>query len=319
MWSLRPEHYKMVYSIVPSREEQDAIVRFLGYANGRIERAIRAKRKIIALLNEQKQVIIHRAVTQGVDSSAPLKPSGLPWLVEIPKQWEARPLKQLLVRMDYGTSENARGHGKIRVLGMGQIRDGKILIPQSGSLDRVPEGLLVEKNDLLFNRTNSPELVGKVGLFEGNAADEITFASYLVRLRARPEHSPIWLNYLLNSTGFWSYARSQALVSLHQANLNSSRYARMVLPVPPTRQEQETIVDAIRLQAGALELAVSRVKREIELLREYRTRLVADVVTGQVDVRGVSIPDPAEMEAEEAPSTVETEAVEAEPAEQAIA
>src|ERR1035441_8071805 len=170
MWSLRPEHFKMIYTPQPPPEEQTAMVRFLDHANGRLERAIRAKRKVIALLHEQKQAIIHHAVTRGLDHAVPLKPSGIPWLGEIPEHWEVRPLKQLLSRMDYGTSENGRGEGRMRMLTMGHIRDGKILFPRKGSLDAVPPGLLLEKNDLLFNRTNSPDLVGKVGLFAGDAS-----------------------------------------------------------------------------------------------------------------------------------------------------
>ena len=75
---------------VPPLAEQAAIVRFLDSANGRAERAIRAKRKVIALLKEQKQAIIHRAVTRGLDPSVPLKPSGIPWLGDIPQHWEVR-------------------------------------------------------------------------------------------------------------------------------------------------------------------------------------------------------------------------------------
>ena len=78
---------------LPPPDEQAAIVRFLDWANGRLERAIRAKRKVIALLNEQKQAIIHRAVTRGLDPSVPLKPSGIPWLGEIPQHWEVRRLE----------------------------------------------------------------------------------------------------------------------------------------------------------------------------------------------------------------------------------
>ena len=74
--------------LLPPPEEQAAMVRFLDYANGRLERAIRAKRKVIALLHEQKQAIIHRAVTRGLDPTVPLKPSGIPWLGDIPKHWE---------------------------------------------------------------------------------------------------------------------------------------------------------------------------------------------------------------------------------------
>ena len=75
-------------------------MRFLGWASGRLEGAIRAKRKVIGLLNEQKQAIIHRTVTRGLDPSIPLKPSGIPWLGEIPRNWEVRRIKYLLREVD---------------------------------------------------------------------------------------------------------------------------------------------------------------------------------------------------------------------------
>ncbi len=78
---------------LPPPDEQAAIVRYLDWANGRLEQAIRAKRKVIALLTEQKQAIIHRAVTRGLDPSVPLKPSGIPWLGDIPQHWEVRRLR----------------------------------------------------------------------------------------------------------------------------------------------------------------------------------------------------------------------------------
>ena len=81
---------------LPPPDEQAAIVRFLDWANGRLERAIRAKRKVITLLNEQKQAIIHRAVTRGLDPSVPLKPSGIPWLGDIPQHWERLQLRRVV-------------------------------------------------------------------------------------------------------------------------------------------------------------------------------------------------------------------------------
>lgn len=285
-------HFKRMSVAVPSLDEQAAIVRYVDWANSRLERTIRAKRKVIALLNEQKQTIIHRAVTCGLDPDVPLKDSGMPWIARIPVHWDVRPVKQLLSRMDYGTSESSRDDGKIPVLTMGHIKDGMVSPPGKGGINVVPEPLLLEANDLLFNRTNSPELVGKVGLFTGEFEDAITFASYLVRLRVKAENSPAWLNYVLNSVHFWAYARSQALVSLHQANLNSTRYGQMLLPVPPWLEQVE-IAKHIRAEADSIDVAISRLEREIELLREYRTRLVADVVTGKLDVRAVvaTLPD----------------------------
>ena len=293
------------YLPLPPEDEQEAIGRFLDYANQRIERAIKAKKKLIALLNEQKQVIIHRAVTRGLARNVPLKPSGLPWLADIPKHWETRPLKRLLLRMDYGTSESARGEGKIRVLTMGHIRNGKVSVPEEGGLDAIPPGLLLETNDLLFNRTNSPDLVGKVGLFTDSGSELVTFASYLVRLRIRPEHSPHWLNYMLNSSRFWAYARSQALISLHQANLNSTRYGQMAVPVPP-EQEQREIVNYVNNKVAGIERAIQRTEREIELLREYRMRLVAEVVTGKFDVRDGAANLPEQV-AESEPTAIDAE------------
>ena len=94
---------------LPPPDEQAAIVRFLDWANGRLDRAIRAKRKVIALLGEQKQAIIHRAVTRSLDPSVPLKPSGIPWLGDIPQHWEVRRLKVLVHQIDQGVSPLAVG------------------------------------------------------------------------------------------------------------------------------------------------------------------------------------------------------------------
>lgn len=87
-------------AIVPPPDEQAAIVRFLDHANRMIDRFIRAKRKLIGLLNEQKQAIIHRAVTSGLNPDVPLKPSGIPWLGEIPAHWEVTRIKYLLREVD---------------------------------------------------------------------------------------------------------------------------------------------------------------------------------------------------------------------------
>ena len=118
--SLDLSDFKMRLIPLPPPDEQAAIVRFLDWANGRLERAIRAKRKVIALLNEQKQAIIHRAVTRGLDPSVPLKPSGIPWLGDIPQHWEVRRVKQLdsraidrAVRQAYATKRDYRGHHRL--------------------------------------------------------------------------------------------------------------------------------------------------------------------------------------------------------------
>ncbi len=213
-WSLRAEDFKRISCALPSVAEQDAIVRFLDRADRIVNHLIRAKQRLIELLNEQKQAIIHRAVTRGLDFDVPMKPTGLDWLPEVPEHWEVVSVKRLLARMDYGTSENLGSAGSVRVLTMGHIQDGEIKLPEVGSLDSVPSELILKTNDLLFNRTNSPELVGKVGIFRGSSEDRVSFASYLVRLRPTAENDSEFLNLLLNSRSFLQFARSQALVCI---------------------------------------------------------------------------------------------------------
>jgi type I restriction enzyme S subunit len=94
MWSLRPEHFRLIYSCLPTAAEQGAIVRFLDHVDRRIRRYIRAKQKLIKLLEEQKQAIIHSAVTRGLDPNVRLKPSGVEWLGDVPEHWEIRKLRQ---------------------------------------------------------------------------------------------------------------------------------------------------------------------------------------------------------------------------------
>jgi type I restriction enzyme S subunit len=267
----------------PPRGEQVAIVLFLNQAERRIRRYIRAKQKLIRLLEEQKHVIIHRAVTRGLRSNVRLKSSGVACFGEVPEQWEILPIKRAFVSMVYGISESATNEGTIRLLTMSNIRNGSVTVPVAGGVNGVDPSLLLMTNDLLFNRTNSAELVGKVGLFKGTE-NPVTFASYLVRMRSRSDMNPEFLNLLLNDNSVLAAARREAIPSLHQSNLNPTRYGRLHIAVPKV-SEQDAIVRFLDDATSVLNRALDRAAREIILLGEYRTRMIADVVTGKVDVR----------------------------------
>ena len=282
---------KYVTVAMPSLSEQAAIVRFLDHADRRIRRYIRAKQKLIALLEEQQRALVHDAVTGRIDvrTGRPYpayKSSGVAWLATVPAHWRVLPLKRAFLSMDYGISDTGTDEGTIPVLTMGDIgRDGTVTVPESGGLTSVSPRLLLQDRDLLFNRTNgSAELVGKVGLFRphGRVA---TFASYLVRLRARPENRPEFLNSLLNEADFLAAARREAIATL-QLNLNPSRYGRLRIPLPPT-EDQEAVVGFLARKASTIGSAIARTKRQIALVSTFRTRITADVVTGKLDVRAL--------------------------------
>ena len=283
----RYSEFAGIWLPIPSRNEQDAIVAFLGEALTDIDRYIRAKQRLLALLREQKQAIIHQAVTRGLDASALLKPSGVAWLGEVPAHWEVKALKYAFHSMDYGISATATDRGTIPLLTMGNIKDGKVAVPDNGGVESVDEHYLLQDGDLLYNRTNSAELVGKVGLFRDDKRSKVTFASYLVRLKPLAENDSAYLNYLLNSPTILGVARQLAVPSLHQSNLNPTRYGRIQVAIPPV-SEQRQIVDYLQGATADLERTTAVTELQINLIQEYRTRLIADVVTGKVDVRAAA-------------------------------
>ena len=278
----------------PPLPEQTAIVRYLDHVDRCIRRDVTAKQKLIALLEEEKQAVINQAVTRGLDPNVRFKPSGIEWLGDVPDHWEVGPVKRAFSSMDYGISESASDAGTIRLLTMGHVKDGKVTVPTDGGVDFINPYLLLQEGDLLFNRTNSQELVGKVGLFVGHASP-VTFASYLVRMRPHPSHEPEYLNMALNDASVISRARREAIPSLHQCNLNPTRYGRMHIALP-SREEQQTILRTLRKETTSLRNASARARRQSELLEEYRTRLIADVVTGKLDVREAAARLPDELD-----------------------
>lgn len=297
-----------IEAILPPILEQLSIVRFINYVDQRIQRYIRTKHKLIKLLEEQKQAIIHRAVTRGLNYKVRLRPSGVEWLGDVPKHWDVLPIKQAFISMEYGISESASDQGKIRLLTMGHIRNGTVVVPNEGGVNSVEPSLLLRKNDLLFNRTNSAELVGKVGLLRDDSV-QVTFASYLVRLRPKECNDPEFLNLLLNDSSVRSLARREAIPSLHQSNLNPTRYGRLHIALPP-KAEQKDIAHLVAESTSELFKAIERSEQEIALLREFRTRLIADLVTGKVDVREAAKRLPEEAEEQESIEQTEGEAVE---------
>ena len=270
--------------LLPYQGEQCAIAAFLDRETARIDGLVARKERLIELLQEKRAVLITRAVTRGLDPDVPIKDSGVEWLGEIPAHWEVMPLKRLLSRCDYGISENLGGSGDIRVLTMAHIQQGEVELPDDGSISSVDRTMVLEFGDLLFNRTNSRELVGKVGMFRGNQGDHVTFASYLVRLTAREGVEPEWLNYLLNSSGVLGMARSMALLSVNQANLNPTKYQQIVVPTP-VLSEQQTIAGYLRCETAKIDALVSKIRQAINHLKEFRTALISAAVTGKINVR----------------------------------
>jgi type I restriction enzyme S subunit len=276
----------MIYTPLPPPDEQAAVVRFLDHANWRIDRFIWAKKKVIALLNEQKQAIIHRAVTRGLNPNVPLKPSGIPWLGEIPEHWEL-----VSLRMRYSVelgkmldTKRITGRHSIPYLRNRDVQWDRINVEALPVMDIAPEEYeryTVRSGDLLVCEGGQ---VGRSAFWK----NQITICGYqkaLHRVRASdPQRDcPRFLFYLINlaaTSGVFAADGNENTF----AHLTCEKLRRHRFPFP-SLVEQKQITNFLDTELKQFATVISRTEREIGLLREYRTRLIADVVTGKLDVR----------------------------------
>ena len=266
--------------------EQTNIAAFLDHETAKIDALVAEQRRLMELLKEKRQAVISHAVTKGLNPRAPIKPSGIEWLGDVPRHWNVCLLKRAFRSVDYGISESLDSEGAVAILRMGNIANGKVVTDDLKYTDAVDPYLLLKTGDLLYNRTNSLDLIGKVGMFIEKGEAPVSFASYLVRLRTVEESLPDYFAYLLNTEGILGLARSNAFVAIGQCNLNPTRYGQITIAIPP-RAEQATIVDYLNIELAKLDTLTAEAQHAINLLQERRTALISGAVTGQIDVRGV--------------------------------
>lgn len=265
---------------LPPLTEQQRIAAYLDASCAAIDAAVTAKRQQIALLEGVRETTIERVVTSGLLPTAPFAAVGHDWLVALPAHWNAVRIKRLLLRMDYGISESTERDGRYAVLKMGNVQGGEIRFTQIEFVEAVADDLLLDTDDILYNRTNSADQVGKAAIFRGSKDDRVTFASYLVRLRVNHLILPSFLNYVVNCTGFLSFARRLAIPSVQQSNLNSTRYGRLFVPLPPL-EEQWAICAYLDAKLARLRSVVSTLEDQLDALVAYRKSLIHECVTGQ--------------------------------------
>lgn len=277
----------------PPPDEQGAIVRYLDYADRRIRRYIAAKRKLIALLNEQKQAIVHNAVTRGLDPNVRLKPSGVAWLGDIPEHWEVSRSKHLFsVRKEAALPDDVQ-------LSATQAYG---VIPQEEFEQRV--GRRVVKILLHLEKRKHVEqddFVMSMRSFQGGLerawAKGAIRSSYVI-LKPGPNVDVQFFSYVFKSYGYIRALQGTANFIRDGQDLTEANFREVDLPLIPL-PEQRAIADYIATTTANINREAARLEREIDLIREYRTRLIADVVTGKLDVRAAAANLPDEIAVDE--------------------
>ncbi|HPA95273.1 MAG: restriction endonuclease subunit S [Thermoanaerobaculia bacterium] len=281
--------------LVPPRDEQAAIVRFLDYADRRIRRYIRAKQKLIKLLEEQKQAIIHRAVTRGLDPNVRFKPSGVEWLGDVPEHWEVLPLKRIAwFKSGSGFPVNEQGNQGcelpfLRVSDM--TREGNeiwIETPDS-TISRETAARLgafvFPAGSIIFPKVGGALLTNKRRILRVESCIDNNVMGCVVSDANRD-----YVFLLLEQIDLGRLAKPGPVPAISEGEVRAIRVA-----LPPIG-EQALILNSVRAKTASLNAAILSTQREVSLLREYRTRLIADVVTGKLDVREAAARLPQEAE-----------------------
>ncbi|WP_243708124.1 NADAR domain-containing protein [Luteimonas arsenica] len=270
---------------LPPRPEQDQIVAYLRAQDAHIARFIKAKRDLIALLTEQKLRIIDHAVTRGLDTSVHLKLSGIEWLGEVPGHWEAKPLKRW-VRLNASTlGEKTAPDLEFRYVDIGSVKTGRL----AKELERIRFEAAPSRARRVLRRGDTIISTVRTYLkaiwYVNEEADDLIASTGFAVLTPGNGVEPEYLGYVIQSSAFVNRVTANSIGIAYPA-IAESVLGRFPIAMPPTVAEQQAIVAHIQSESAPLDTAIEQAVAEIKLIREYRDRLIADAVTGQVDLRG---------------------------------
>ena len=279
---------------LPPLTEQQAIAAFLDRETGKIDALVEEQRRLIALLKEKRQAVISHAVTKGLDPAAPMKPSGIDWLGDIPAHWDMYKFGRILERIEQGWSpigeDREPEEGEVGVLKLSAIKAGifkpeeRKAIPIAAVEDRMAS-LQLNAGDLLLTRANTPDLVGDVAIVPDNLSPTI-FSDLVYRLGLR--HEVVRADFLclmLRSTLMRAQIKADARgSSMSMAKLSHGHIRSWQIALPPLEEQAELAAFCEEQEAKLLALT-AEATRAIALLQERRAALISAAVTGKIDVR----------------------------------
>jgi type I restriction enzyme, S subunit len=275
---------------LPPLPEQQAIANFLDYKTKQIDDLIAKKETLLEKLDEKRTAIISHAVTKGLDPNVPMKDSGIEWLGEIPEHWEVKRFKFLLSEpFKYGANEAAEINDPNlpRYIRITDVKDDGSL--REDTFRSLPENIakdyLLEEGDILLARSGAT--VGKTFIYSkswGKAA----YAGYLIRARVSGQNSSDFIYKFLQSKLYFDWVKSIFIQATIQ-NISAEKYSNLFITTPPL-PEQQAIANFLDHKTKQIDQQKLKIQQAIDRLKEYRTALITNAVTGKIDVRQVSIP-----------------------------
>ena len=289
---------------LPPPPEQAAIVRYLDHVDRRIRRYIRAKQKLIKLLEEQKQALIHQIVTRGLDPNVRLKPSGVEWLGDVPEHWaEAIKIKyvsSLKGRLGWqGLKAGEYTSEGPYIVSSAHFRNHKInweICPHvTQERYKLDKHIQLARGDILLMKDGAA--MGKLA-FVDELPGLACLNSHLLLFRPLAKNGEItylsqFMFYYMQTECFQSYVQVNGTGATF-LGISQESIGNHTVRLPPI-SEQTAVVEYLNHETADLDTATASANRQIDLLREYRTRLIADVGTGKLDVRSAAVRLPDEI------------------------
>jgi type I restriction enzyme S subunit len=285
------EDFKRMFSCYPLPEEQAVIADYLDANATLVRKFIRNRRRLITLLNEQKQALISKVVTRGLDPSVQRKSSSIAWLGEVPQHWHVKKLRFLVDTRGGMTPSKANPsywNGSVPWVSPKDMKTQFI----SGSIDHITDLALRESGIQLVSAPAVLIVVRGMILARtfpvGVTTIPVTINQDMKALLPRDDLSAHYMRHLL--VGLQNAIHMLVEESGHGTRvLRTDLWRNLSLPIPP-RDEQQRISDVIDRDTATTDIAIAKAEREIDLIHEFRARLIADVVTGKLDVRHLIVP-----------------------------
>ena len=270
-WRLPSEQFNDLLFPIPPAIEQQNIAAFLDRETTKIDELVDEQRRLMDLLKEKRQAVISHAVTRGLNPDAPMKPSGIEWLGDVPEHWDVGPVKRFF------SSENPR-----RVPLSGEERSGRsgefAYYGASGVIDFIDE--FIFEDDLVLVSEDGANLINRSTPIAFVATGKYWVNNHAHILRPLDQNLIFWAERL-ESIDLMPFITGSA-----QPKLTSEALNALVICVPPTSDERAAIQEHIVFETARIDTLTTEAKRAIDLLQERRTALISAAVTGQIDVRG---------------------------------
>ncbi len=274
----------------PPLNEQTQIATFLDRETAKIDALVGEQRALMALLKEKRQTLISHAVTRGLNPHAPMKPSGVEWLGDVPAHWEVTALKRIADVQ--GGIAKGKDHGStptvtVPYLRVANVQDGYLDLDTVATM-AIPASDLarysLRNGDVLMNEGGDFDKLGRGCIWECQI-DPCVTQNHVFAVRPKLVSSA-WLNAITGADFAQFYFMSRSKQSTNLASISSSNLMDLPVVLPPPNEQQE-ILNFLKAQALSCDTLTTQSQRAITLLQERRSALISAAVTGQINVRGV--------------------------------